>query len=167
MFGNFSTLTTGFVAGSAIAVSVLGVATEASAFSISNQNGSITRFFGEEADYKITNSDGMNLYINGDGSGGFDGFIWSDSQSDRIDFSFLGGGTWNAFEQTFLAAINSNATGWWQKTGDTYNVEIDDIPTFQLADQTSKDVPEPITGLVLAAGLGGVGLRRAKKSKQS
>jgi hypothetical protein len=170
MFGNyFSTLTTGFVAGSAIAASLLGVATEASAFSISNQNGSITRFFEQEIDYQITNSDGIKLYINGDSSGGFNGFIWSDSQSDRIDFSFLNGGTWNVFEQTFLSALapDANTTGWWEKTVDGYNVGISGGATFNIAAQTSTDVPEPITGLVVAAGLGGVALRRAKKSKQS
>jgi hypothetical protein len=31
----------------------------------------------------------------------------------------------------------------------------------------SQEVPEPITGLVLAAGMGGAALRRAKKSKQN
>ena len=167
MFRNFSALTTGFVATSAIAVSLLGSATEASAFSIGNSNGSITRFLNQEQDYKITNSDGMELYINGDGSGGFNGFIWSDSQSDRINFSFLDGGTWNAFEQAFISAISLDATGWWEKTVDGYNVGIDGGATFTLAAESAKEAPEPIAGLVLAGGLLGVGLRRAKKSKRS
>ena len=142
MFSNFFTLTTGFVATSAIAISLLGSATEASAFSISNSNGSIMRFFAREQDYKITNSDGMELYINGDGSGGFNGCIWSDSQSDRIDFSFLDGGTWNALEGALLLAISLDATGWWEKTVDGYYVGIVGGTTFKLAPESAKEAPE-------------------------
>lgn len=40
-------------------------------------------------------------------------------------------------------------------------------PDFKVVGSKAQDVPEPITGLVLAAGMGGAALRRAKNSKKS
>ena len=41
-------------------------------------------------------------------------------------------------------------------------------PDFKVfGSKATQEVPEPITGLVLAAGMGGAALRRAKKSKKS
>jgi hypothetical protein len=58
----------------------------------------------------------------------------------------------------------TSGTGGAGADHDVFGFQFND--TFKPIEPT-KEVPEPITGLVLAAGMGGAALRRAKKSKKS
>jgi hypothetical protein len=75
--------------------------------------------------------------------------------SELVKYSY-GGNT------DYLYSFNATESGLLETDGWSHNGNYEvTIPS------QSKDVPEPITGLIAAAGLGGAALRRMKKSKKS
>ena len=60
---------------------------------------------------------------------------------------------------SFCGASGDKQTNDWM-------FDIEDVDSATVTHEPSEDVPEPIAGLVLAAGMGGAALRRAKKSKK-
>ena len=123
-------------------------------------------------------SSGTTLYSTTAAGSGSVSFDWNYSTND------VDGPTWDPFGVVLNGIFTqlTSEVGKQQLGSYSFNVLKGDIFGFAIkttdnrfgAGQVAisnfkapKDVPEPITGLVLAAGMGGAALRRAKKSKQN
>lgn len=76
--------------------------------------------------------------------------------SEVVKYSYNG-------KTDYLYSFNATESGLLETDGWSHNGNYE----VTIAAGESKDVPEPITGLIAAAGLGGAALRRMKKSQKN
>ncbi len=117
---------------------------------------------------------GQTLYTTSAAGSGLVSFDWNYSTSD-----------WNSSWDPFGTVLNGNFTqltsGFSTNESGSYSFNVSQGDNFGFGIKTvdnvigsgkvkisnfSAPVPEPITGLVLAAGMGGAALSRAKKAKK-
>jgi hypothetical protein len=137
---------------------------------------SILQIGGNAAENNFLSSRGQTRYTTTAAGSGSVSFDWNYSTNDHANRDPFGVVLNGIFTRLTLPEGNrqSGSYSFNVLKGDIFGFGIQTVDNRYGAGQVQisnfnapKDVPEPITGLVLAAGMGGAALRRAKKSKQN